>query len=33
VVEGLLSKEEKKRAKFAKLGIEYEFPGYKALVA
>ncbi|KRX01916.1 hypothetical protein PPERSA_05755 [Pseudocohnilembus persalinus] len=30
-VENLLTKEEKKREQFKKLGIEYDFPGFKAL--
>ena len=33
VVDGLLSKEKKKRKKLKELGIEYDFPGYNAAAA
>ena len=31
-VKGLLQKEKEKRIRLKELGIEYEFPGYQALV-
>jgi len=32
-VQGLLEKEKEKRDRFKELGIEYDFPGYSALVS